>query len=143
MYKIILIDNLNRNLVSNFLKNAGNSLKTFRYFEKRTFDILNNHIVTCVLMQNDGTIVGYGHLDKEGDNIWLGIAVSENNLGKGLGKIIINFLINFAIKNKLKAIKLTVDNSNKQAICLYEKVGFIAVSIQNEYSIIMKKTIYA
>lgn len=143
MFEITIISNINKGLIPEFLNNAGSALKTFRYYEKRRIDVICNHIVTCVLMQNDITPIGYGHLDKEGNDIWLGIAVAENQIGKGLGKMIINYLLDFAIKKNLNIIKLSVDINNLQAIRLYEKVGFIIESKCNEKTYIMKKIINA
>ena len=82
-------------------------------------------------------------MDKEGKDIWLGIAVSENLIGKGLGKVIINYLIDFAIKEQVSIVKLSVDINNQQAIRLYEKVGFKIDSKCNEKAFIMKKIINA
>ena len=143
MFEIIKINNKNKELISIFLSKAGEALKTFRYYEKRNLDILSNHIITCVMMQNNEVPVGYGHLDKEGKDIWLGIAVSENLIGKGLGKVIINYLIDFAIKEQVSIVKLSVDINNQQAIRLYEKVGFKIDSKCNEKAFIMKKIINA
>ena len=143
MFEIIRIDNKNNNFISDFLNNAGAALKKFRYYEKRSIDVISNHLVTCVLMQNGEAPVGYGHLDKDGNDIWLGIAVNENHIGKGFGKLIISYLLDFAIKEKINLIKLTVDVNNQKAISLYEKVGFIIETMYSEKVYLMKKIINA
>jgi len=51
-------------LLRNFLEHSGSSLKGFRYFNKRSFDALKNHIVTLILEEN-GNALAYGHLDQE------------------------------------------------------------------------------
>jgi ribosomal protein S18 acetylase RimI-like enzyme len=120
MYKIL---QANEQLIDKFLKNAGHSLDNFRYFNKRSISIIENHVCTIVLSKGD-IIVGYGHLDKENEKIWLGICVAEYERGKGCGKIIMNFLVEFARSQNFKTIYLTVDTLNTSAISLYEKYFF-------------------
>ena len=56
--------------VEEFLKIAGDSLLTFRYFNKRDISIIENHLVTVVLVEGTKNI-GYGHLDPEGNKLEL------------------------------------------------------------------------
>lgn len=128
-------------LLKEFVDNAGASLTSFRYFQKRPLEVIQNHICTFLLL-DDGKPIAYGHLDvtdeetiasncgseesmgKKEKTIWLGIAVSEKYTGKGLGLMMMNQLISFAKQNKVPQIKLSVDNDNAPAIQLYEKLGF-------------------
>ena len=96
----------------------SNKSDSFRYFDKREFDVINNHIYTC-LYSFDEDYFGYGHIDREGDKNWLGIFISEKYRGFGLGEIIMNDLI-----SKSDIIYLTVDIDNISAISLYKKIGF-------------------
>ncbi|MGN6177654.1 MAG: GNAT family N-acetyltransferase [Mucilaginibacter sp.] len=123
-------------LLQNFLDIAGSSLKSFRYFEKRPFSVLQNHIVTCVLVDSN-QVIGYGHLDRENDRTWLGIAIAEEHQGKGYGKLLMNFLISKATENKINCIHLTVDADNINAKHLYEKIGFSVVKQLNDSVILM------
>ena len=92
----VYIDSSNRHLVKEFIDHAGKSLSTFRYFEKRSMEVLNNHLVTFVLRQNN-IVIGYGHLDKDGEEkVWLGTAVIESFIGKGYGRIMVEELIKAA-----------------------------------------------
>jgi len=112
-----------REEISMFLQFAGSSLKHFRYFQSRPLEVLENHLVT-VHAYFEGLPIGYGHLDLENGLTWLGIAVSEKFKGKRIGLLIMNELISYAEKNKVKEINLSVDNDNKAARKLYEKLGF-------------------
>jgi ribosomal protein S18 acetylase RimI-like enzyme len=123
-------------LLQNFLDIAGSSLRSFRYFEKRPFTVLENHIVTCVLVDSD-QVIGYGHLDQDGGKTWLGIAIAEKHQGKGYGKRIMNFLLSKANENKINCIHLTVDADNINAKHLYEKMGFSVVKQLNDRVILM------
>jgi GNAT superfamily N-acetyltransferase len=109
--------------------------KTFRYFDKREFSCLDNHILTNLYyVEND--CVGYGHLDHDGENVWLGIMVLDNHVGKGYGNKIFEALINSTNSD----ISLSVDKINIKAINLYKKYKFVIFS-ENEYSykMILKK----
>lgn len=112
-------------LIKLFLQNAGTSLNTFRYYDKRPLDIVSEHVYTIILL--DGELpIGYGHLDNSDkkSTVWLGIALAEQYLGKGLGSILLNNLIEEADKLDYLIIQLTVDSENIPAIRLYEKFGF-------------------
>lgn len=132
---VIEIKNSSRfdsNDLSFFILNAGNSLDSFRYFKSRELSCIKNHLTTILLYEKNSP-VGYGHLDNDNGVIWLGICISEVNKGKGLGKLIMANLLEFAKKNSLPSVQLTVDKSNVVAISLYEKFGFKIISeIKNE-----------
>jgi hypothetical protein len=72
----------------------------------------------------EDTPIGYGHLDKEGDKTWLGVAVISRMRGKGFGERILFYLINRAKSMCLDKIHLSVDIINEGAIALYKKYGF-------------------
>ena len=105
-----------------FISNCGKSKETFSYFEKRNLKVLENHLLTLLLFKNNEP-VGYGHLDKEKETIWLGICIIEKELKKGYGKIIMKELLSFADKNKIN-LNLSVFKTNIAAYKLYQKFGF-------------------
>ena len=122
-YEIISIDYSKKNLIEEFLKNAGNSIKKFRYFDSRPIEILKNHIATFVVMKNK-KVVGYAHLENENGKTWLGTAVIEKETGKGIGKMLMDKLSAEAKSKGIKKITLTVDKDNVTAFSLYKKYGF-------------------
>lgn len=125
-------------LIQSFLSSAGDSLKSFRYFNKRPLSVISNHLVTALLLTDGMPPLGYGHLDKEADDIWLGIAIAEAARGTGMGKLMMQYLMLTADKHKLKLIKLTVDKENTVAIQLYTQFGFSIVKELNEFSLLME-----
>jgi len=131
------IKTANIDLVNQFLLNAGSSLLTFRYFEKRNPEIIQSHLKTNVLIK-EKKVIGYCHLEREKNKVWLGIAIVESQLGKGYGLLLINDIINSATKFHIKLLYLSVDKVNLGAIKLYEKVGFNKVNELNEISILME-----
>ena len=127
-------------LVNLFLENAGNSLESFRYFDKRPVSIISKHLITCLLLDNERPI-GYGHLDREEDKIWLGIALKETEFSKGYGKVIMSFLFNYAIESGIAEIHLSVDKDNYAALNLYKGFDFKVVAELNNSILLMCKHI--
>jgi ribosomal protein S18 acetylase RimI-like enzyme len=123
--QIVCITSSNRGLVQDFLDVAGASLATFRYFNTRSLQSLDNHLLTCVLLDDYEKAIGYGHLDKEDGVVWLGIAIAESNRGKGYGKTLLEFLLSETLRKNIGAVSLSVDSGNGAARLLYESMGFI------------------
>jgi len=123
MFETVLINRENVRLISLFLKNAGNSLNSFRYYNNRELSVIANHLYT-VMFLDDGHPICYGHLDQDDGKVWLGIAVIQSNVGKKLGTQMMGLLIDEAKKKQLKTIWLSVDADNLIAIELYEKFDF-------------------
>jgi GNAT superfamily N-acetyltransferase len=126
--EVVFESKKHKELIEIFINSMGNSSNSFRYFNSRSTSVIQNHICTILLII-DNTPIGYGHLDKEENSIWFGIAIVEKYIGKGKGKLIIEYLINKADNLKIPEIKLSVDKENISAIKLYEKYGFVK---QNE-----------
>jgi len=117
-----------------FIKSNINGVKTFRYYTKRPYTIIKNHIYTC-LYYLDNICVGYGHLDSEDEKTWLGIIVSDNEVGKKIGDQIMDDLI----LNSKNDIHLSVDISNNSAVYLYKKKGFEIIEKKINYYIMKLK----
>jgi ribosomal protein S18 acetylase RimI-like enzyme len=114
---------VNLDLLREFLELLGQGKDSFRYFEKRPLEIVNNHLYSWLLIDED-VPVAYGHLEEEKGVIWLGIAVAQKLTGHGYGKIMLEKLIQDAKDSGLSHVCLTVDKSNLRAISLYERYDF-------------------
>lgn len=111
---------INLGCLYEFLDNCSESLKSFRYFDKRRpQEAIENHIVTYVTYCGNEA-VAYGHLDREGDTVWLGICVADSFVGQGFGKKMMRLLVD----SYAGIITLSVDSNNLAAISLYKKFGF-------------------
>lgn len=135
-FKKITIDDQKE--LQQFIDELDTELKTFRYFNSRSSDSIQNHIYTC-LLYIDKNIVGYGHLDQEKDKYWLGIVVKNKFQGQGLGKKIMNHLLNKADELNIDKLYLTCDLENIKAVALYKKIGFQKVN-KDDKKITMLKT---
>jgi ribosomal protein S18 acetylase RimI-like enzyme len=106
-----------------FLNSAGNSLNSFRYFKNRELSVIKSHIITILFYHNSKPI-GYGHIDYDQNIYWLGVCVSDKYFGLGIGRNIVNHLIQKSRRLKINQICLSVDKSNSSAIKLYKNIGF-------------------
>ena len=52
------------------------------------------------------------------------VAISENYLGKGLAKMMINYIEDFAVENNIKSIKADTNFDNDAMLNIFEKLGY-------------------
>ncbi len=69
-------------------------------------------------------VVGLKNITRISGEYW-GYIGEKEYWGKGIGKKMILYIINIAKEKKLKTVYLKVIPSNKRAINLYEKTGFV------------------
>tara|TARA_R110001583_G_scaffold82491_1_gene218775 strand:- start:12562 stop:13863 length:1302 start_codon:yes stop_codon:yes gene_type:complete len=138
---VTLKENINR--LESFIKELDKEQESFRYFKNRDLKALKNHVFTFLLLHG-GITVGYGHLDKEGNTVWLGIVVKQEYQGKGYAKKMMQILIDKAKSLGLNSIQLSVDDKNKKALGLYKQYGFEEVVgyMNTSYSILRKDLSY-
>lgn len=122
--RIIEVTEQNLPLLEEFVANMGSSSLTFRYFYNRDLSCIKNHLI-CYLILDKNEPIAYGHLDKEGIDVWLGVCVKDSKRGLGLGKEMMSYLLNYAKLKKVPKIRLSVDKKNVNAIKMYNKFGFI------------------
>ncbi len=122
--KVVQITKNDAPLLQKFLESAGSSLERFRYFSNRTFDVLKNHLLTVMILDDEENPLAYGHLDFEGGTVWMGNCVIETEIGKGYGNKITQLLLNYARDFNIEKIKVSSDDDNYPAINLYESFGF-------------------
>ncbi len=136
MLHIIEINNDNKYLLENFINNKLPN--TFRYFQKRTIDIINNHKLTLLLIDENNQSYGYAHIDNDSNKYWFGICILDEYQNKGYGKKIMNYIFNKKEIIELKKIYLSVDKINKIAINLYNKYNFNIIEENSSYYIMVK-----
>lgn len=130
MNNIVEINENNNYLIKDFLNNSIPS--TFRYFNKRTIDVIKNHIFTIILIDNN-LPVGYAHIDYDDNNHWFGICILDKYQGKGYGKKMMEYIFNHEKIKNIDKIYLTVDKINTIAIKLYTKFGFYIIEEKDLY----------
>lgn len=91
--------------------------------------------VFVYLVQNEVVAVAELMRAWSGDKAYLyGICVDGNFRGQGIGKKLIENICEYLKAQGVKLIELTVAPENKEAIALYEKLGFEKEEfLENEY----------
>jgi ribosomal protein S18 acetylase RimI-like enzyme len=130
MNNIIEITENNNYLLNEFLNNSIPG--TFRYFNKRSVNVISNHLITLILI-DDNLPVGYAHIDYDDNKYWFGICILENYQGKGYGKKLMEHIFNHEKITNIDKIYLTVDKINDIAISLYKKYNFYIVEERDSY----------
>ena len=129
--EIVIINNDNRNLVSEFIQHKLS--RHFRYFLKRKIDCLHSHLIT-IIGTVDSKPVAYGHIDIDNEIYWVGVCILEAYQGRGYGTKIIKYLLDaFKRLRPDKMLYLTVDKDNTGACILYQNVGFKVIEETDLY----------
>jgi len=132
---VLEINKDNKNILKDFISEIKSD--TFRYFSKRDENIIENHILTVILIDDNDNKIGYSHIDCEDGKYWFGIYLHEEYRNKGLGNKLMNYIFNNHKIKSLNEIYLTVDKINVNAIKLYTKYNFKEEVINDTY-IMMK-----
>jgi RimJ/RimL family protein N-acetyltransferase len=132
------IDQTNLYLLNNLIRDSNIS-SSFRYYKNRQVDIIKNHLITLIGLDDYKTPVSYGHIDKENDTYWIGLFVLIPHQKKGYGTIMLHNLLAYARINKIN-LQLSVDSNNIIAKKLYLSCGFYNVKDNETYTIMMTKT---
>lgn len=128
----------NINLLSDLLDSSKEGVKGFRYFNTRHLEITHHHLISLIILENN-IPAAYCHLEEENNKIWLGVLVSDNFVGNGLGSYCVNLLINLADNLDINDIYLSVDKNNYKAISLYQKYNFKIIE-EKQYLFMMKRS---
>ena len=94
-------------------------------FGKRYF----NH----VLLDNERVIGYFVASSVAGEVTLMNIAIAPEKQGEGLGRKLLQFLIDFSRQNQEQEIWLEVRASNHAALALYNKQGFVEVDRRKDY----------
>ena len=98
-------------------------LEKFQSKKAITEQIFNGYIY--FLIEDNESYVGYIAILPKNSELFLSkFYLKASNRGKGLGKKSIQFLEEFAVREKLQKITLTVNKNNINSIKAYEKFGF-------------------
>ena len=136
--KIVSQDDLQ--ILSEFIDSLKEEKDTFKYFEKRKIEIVHNHELAYLMFEKKKEILAYGHIEKENNNYWLGILVPIKHQSKGNGLLMMNKLIEESKKLKIPKITLSVYKTNKNAVNLYNKMGF-SILKEDESNLFFEKII--
>ena len=98
------------------------------------YEIFENEFSYNFVLENDGNIVGYV-------GVWItyeqsqitAIGIDPQYQGQGLGRYLMEEMIQFAIEQGCDVMSLEVRISNYKAISLYQSLGFKNEAIRKNY----------
>lgn len=95
---------------------------------------LNNPVSKLFVEKENDEIVAYGglwYLYEDADITTIG--VNSKYQGQGYGQKMLDYMLDFALKNGVHNVHLEVRVSNQKAINLYKKNGFEVIRIRKSY----------
>jgi ribosomal-protein-alanine N-acetyltransferase len=97
-------------------------------------DSLKSGYQTWVLRDADGALLGYFLLMLSVDEAHLlNISVRGDLHGNGLGRYLLAKVISLANENILSSVLLEVRPTNRRALAVYERFGFIRIGVRKKY----------
>lgn len=97
-------------------------------------DTISNRDFAWVARHPDGELLGYFvHMVVMDESHLLTIAVKESVQRQGLGRFLLQKLIEHARLMELKSVLLEVRQSNIRALDLYEALGFVEIGRRKNY----------
>lgn len=107
------------------------------YGFKQFSDIYNHYFLVARL--SNGNAVGYCYTKNHGDALYIHrLAVLEKYRRLGIGKSLVNHVLDYAKKAKYPSCMLTVDACNEGAYKLYVKMGFSELNTKYRYTLDVK-----
>ena len=112
--------------------------------QKKWFSTLNSkndyHVFGVLVGDTPIGACGLKNIKYSEGEYW-GYIGEKSFWGKGVGKLMLDYITELACKLKLKTINLKVWSENIRAIRLYEKNGFQVLRIEDDVSIMQKPII--
>lgn len=95
---------------------------------------LNNPFIKCIVCYDNDEVIGYLLFEYIYDRIEIDdFYVDTNKRNNGIGSSMLEYLISYSIKKKVKNITLEVKSNNYVALQIYKKYGFISVAKRDKY----------
>lgn len=89
---------------------------------------------SCWVMEADHAVVGYAILSvAAGEAHVLNLSIAPTHQGQGLGRLLMQHLLQTARGHGADTVFLEVRPSNRAAVHLYESMGFNQVGLRNGY----------
>jgi RimJ/RimL family protein N-acetyltransferase len=87
------------------------------------------------MIENEGEIIGYfrtSNWNEEKHSVWVGADLHKAHRGKGLAKLAYDQFLKLLMKKGYNIFYLSVLSHNRVAHCLYKKLGFETISIEEK-----------
>ena len=99
-----------------------------------TYEMTSNPVARYVVAEQEGVILGFvgAHIILDEGHI-TNVAVIKEACGHGLGRLLMDALMQLAANLGARYLTLEVRASNAVAVALYRSLGFIKVSVRKKY----------
>ena len=116
--------------IKNILENEFDDFWNYQIFKS---ELENPNSVYFMIKQNNEICGFIGALKILDTADIMNIVIKKIYRGKGLSKILLEYIINYCKENNIKKINLEVSSKNIIAINLYKKYGFEEVGCRKNY----------
>lgn len=133
MYEIKLID---KDKYIEIIYKLETKIFTDPWTKKMIKNEFNNKLalVLGIFNRKNKELVGYSFLFTVYDEMHINnFAVKNNYRNKGLGEMLLKYIIDYSKENYFSRITLEVRPSNKAAVNLYKKYGFVDLIKRKDY----------
>ena len=79
----------------------------------------------------DGVLVGGIHCEMDGELLYLGICIDEKHRRLGMAEAALRQLFSL-LPDNLKKIEVSIEETNKPSLALFEKIGFVRTNKEDE-----------
>lgn len=110
-----------------------NSAHTHPWSEKLFLSNFGQRYFSHVLLEGDDVIGYFVASAVAGEATLMNIAIAPEQQGQGAGQQLLQFLLDYSRQTNQQEIWLEVRQSNKNAIHLYQKLGFVEVDLRKGY----------
>ena len=99
-----------------------------------TYEMTSNPVARYVVAEQEGVLLGFAgaHIILDEGHI-TNVAVIKEARGHGLGRLLMDALMQLAANLGARYLTLEVRASNAVAVALYRSLGFIKVSVRKKY----------
>ena len=99
-----------------------------------TYEMTSNPVARYVVAEQEGVLLGFAgaHIILDEGHI-TNVAVIKEARGHGLGRLLMDALMQLAANLGARYLTLEVRASNAAAVALYQSFGFIKVSVRKKY----------
>ena len=130
-FKIEIMTNEDLENIKDILQTEFDEFWTYEILQQ---ELLSNNSKYIVAKSLDNIIVGFAGIKIILDTAELmNIVTKKSFRANGIGKLMLEYLINMCKKEKIKTLNLEVNSQNTIAINLYKKYNFKEVGLRKKY----------
>ncbi|UUF15228.1 MULTISPECIES: GNAT family N-acetyltransferase [Flavobacterium] len=129
--KIRKIQNQDLNFVYQAICELENEVLNFKIFEEIFNENISNPKNLYLIAENENEGLGFVSFHTQNLLNHCGLVgeiqeffIHQNYRGQGVGRLLINEILNFADQNYLKSIEVTTNKKRVENVAIYENLGF-------------------